>query len=272
MNNHQIEDEYEHLDNDIEYLIECILQEDDGTDEFKDIQENFNSMLVNPCSCLNTDCGMSGCSCSKGGTYELIGNEIILAKNFPDFIIECSSACSCPIDCINRLVQLGPRKGLKIVNSKTISDNLGLITIEPIPKGAYICEYAGEILTKREAEQRNLYNEENNCPNYVLCLNEIKGLTSSEGLEKYPTFIDPSKKGNIGRYINHSHDPNLTIISVRIDCPIPKVTFFASRDILEGEELFFDYGAGNSCEFGSNSKACLCGSANCSGFLPSFLY
>ncbi|XP_033232843.1 histone-lysine N-methyltransferase SETMAR isoform X5 [Drosophila pseudoobscura] len=81
---------------------------------------------------------------------------------------------------------------------------------------------------------------------------------------------DPSRRGNIGRYINHSCDPNCHITAVRIDCPIPKICVFAARSILAQEELCFHYGGEDRYveDQASDSKACLCSADSCAGFMP----
>ena len=85
--------------------------------------------------------------------------------------------------------------------------------------------------------------------------------------------------GNIGRYINHSCMPNLTMVPVRVDTITPHLALFTSKNVDKGEELCFDYGdslgqgkesACRSYPLKSNCKQtiCLCNSANCYGALP----
>ncbi|XP_004524324.1 histone-lysine N-methyltransferase SETMAR isoform X2 [Ceratitis capitata] len=142
---------------------------------------------------------------------------------------------------------------------------VGLLTTGNIPKGGFICEYAGEILTRNEASRRINLNEQNLGMNYILVMNEQR----EEGNSTNITIIDPSKKGNIGRYLNHSCDPNCEIRSVRVDCPIPKIAIFAKRDISAGEELCFHYNGGQiEKQPKFEGKTCLCGAVNCAGFMP----
>ncbi|XP_017855953.1 PREDICTED: probable histone-lysine N-methyltransferase set-23 isoform X3 [Drosophila arizonae] len=82
------------------------------------------------------------------------------------------------------------------------------------------------------------------------------------------TLSYPSKRGNIGRYLNHSCQPNCKILPVRTNCPIPKIGIFAKRDILANEELCFHYAGGDSYNGMLNGKPCLCGSTYCNGFIP----
>jgi len=114
-------------------------------------------------------------------------------------------------------VQYGPRKNLEIFDSPVYGSK-GLRTTINIPEGGYICEYAGELLTASEAKRRLKINEELGLMNYVLVLNEYTSETKQQ-----VTIVDPSRRGNIGRYLNHSCQPNCHIAAVRIDCPIPKI-------------------------------------------------
>ena len=52
--------------------------------------------------------------------------------------------------------------------------------------------------------------------------------------------IDPSKKGNMARFINHSCDPNCSTEKMNVlgECA---VGIYAIKDIQEDEELSFNY-------------------------------
>lgn len=308
---------------------------DIDTVEYQTLSDAFNSVLLNscPCSkCLDTTSessskdgrktGVCGTykTCPHGGNYISSCNELVLNpdRHSKDLIYECTSSCKCnPSSCDNRLVQFGPRLHLEIIASKLLHKQYALRTNAPIPRGAFVCEYAGELLTRSEAQRRmqdherqmNHYDDgaeaevEGNLAqpkdcfkmNYVLCLNEysldgenaFSSSSSSNSISSslsslQQTFVDPRLRGNIGRYLNHSCQPNCEILSVRVDCPIPKIAIFAKRDIDAGEELCFHYGdgsAGGGVHPGkSDANAmqvnklkqtpCLCGADNCQMFLP----
>ena len=87
------------------------------------------------------------------------------------------------------------------------------------------------------------------------------------------TTIDPTEIGNVGRFINHSCDPNLLTQLVRVGSAVPRLAFFCARDVDAGEELSFHYGGATSGDGGGGGggmslRACLCGAASCTGFLP----
>ncbi|ESO95699.1 hypothetical protein LOTGIDRAFT_116536 [Lottia gigantea] len=176
-------------------------------------------------------------------------------------ILECNSNCSCSKTCHNRLVQKGIQIKLEVFDAGI--KGLGLRTLEIIPRGTFVCEYAGEILTKSEAAKRcqNLLPSD---MNYLMVLQEH----CSSGLLQ--TFVDPKFKGNIGRWLNHSCQPNLTMFPVRINISVPRLALFANRDIKPLEELTFNYGV--SAQLGArvsaNRKKCFCGSKDCQELLP----
>jgi hypothetical protein len=110
---------------------------------------------------------------------------------------------------------------------------LGLFAREDIQRLTFVCEYAGEVVGTSEAEQR-LKDAEGGM-NYLIVLKEH----CSSGVVL--TCVDPRRFGNVGRFANHSCDPNLLMVPVRVDTPVPRLALFARRDVSAGEELTFDY-------------------------------
>ncbi|XP_016057932.1 PREDICTED: histone-lysine N-methyltransferase SETMAR [Miniopterus natalensis] len=92
------------------------------------------------------------------------------------------------------------------------------------------------------------------------------------------TFVDPTRVGNVGRFLNHSCEPNLLMVPVRVDSMVPRLALFAARDIAAGEELSYDYSGrflnpagaedGGGPGDGKRGKPCYCGAASCAGVLP----
>lgn len=75
--------------------------------------------------------------------------------------------------------------------------------------------------------------------------------------------IDPTFKGNMARFMNHSCDPNCITQKWNVlgeTC----VGIFSVRDIVENEELTFDY---QFDSFRTPLTKCLCGAKNCKGYL-----
>ena len=100
---------------------------------------------------------------------------------------------------------------------------LGAFAARKIRKGARIIEYVGERITSKEADER--YDD--------------------EGMGRHHTFlfaidedvtIDGAIAGNDSRYINHCCAPNCEAVDED-----GRIFIFATKRILEGEELSYDY-------------------------------
>lgn len=235
-------DNYDHANPSVEYLFENQIFQSDENESHKKLEDDLNFCLTKFCGCQTDDDCADVFNCFHGSNYcfhPLTGEPILNDNRLcEDLIYECSSMCSCPPTCQNRLVQFGPRSGLQIIriNEKLPNEQFGLRTNVDIRRGGFVCEYVGEILTKEEAVRRNNDNEKAGRMNYIICLNELS-IFDTGGHNKLQTFIDPSTKGNIGRYLNHSCDPNCEIFSVRVDSIVPKlgnyfIKFNASLDVL----------------------------------------
>lgn len=134
--------------------------------------------------------------------------------------------------------------------------------------GQFVSEYVGEIISSDEAELRGKQYDLQGC-SYLFDLEEAEGVSSEEfsyAIMFAANFcrLDGHSMGNICRYINHSHAPNLRAASVMVDSSDPRlarIAFFATREIHAYEELAFNYHY--------NTKGhipCLCGAATCSGW------
>ncbi|CAJ1086872.1 histone-lysine N-methyltransferase SETDB2-like isoform X1 [Xyrichtys novacula] len=78
-------------------------------------------------------------------------------------------------------------------------------------------------------------------------------------------FLDASKEGNVGRFFNHSCQPNLFIQNVFTDShdpAFPVIAFFTSRAVEAGTELTWSY---SSDADGTQEVPCLCGDEGCQG-------
>lgn len=238
-------DEYEHLDANIGYGVECVLQTTNvDLPEFEKLRDNFNALCANVCSCVDEEDEEDGedaaplpeipCmhdNCNHGNNYKAYNDasgasntELVLneSRRSRDLIFECSGLCACVRDCGNRLIQFGPRKHLIIADFSRSHKQLGLITQKPIPAGGFICEYVGEVLSIEEAIRRSQENDANRKMNYIMCMNEM-AMGNKDNKKAIQTFVDAGRIGNIGRYLNHSCNPNCEIISVRLDGLIPRI-------------------------------------------------
>lgn len=227
------------------------------------------------CSCLHTPCGPKTCSCLHGGVDSYNSNQCLQSLEtattaWSTPVFECNALCPCAGDCRNRVVQRGPWAHLQVF--KTQMKGWGLRTLDPIPRGRFVCEYAGEVLGVSEAQRRMQTQSPGSC-NYILAVREH--VQSGQVLE---TFVDPTNVGNMGRFLNHSCEPNLVMVPVRVDSMVPRLALFAARDILPEEELSYDYSGRFLNQWkqegpepkqeGLLRRPCYCGAASCATVLP----
>ncbi|XP_017147643.1 histone-lysine N-methyltransferase eggless [Drosophila miranda] len=66
-------------------------------------------------------------------------------------IYECNSRCKCKKNCLNRVVQHSLEMKLQVF--KTSNRGWGLRCVNDIPKGAFVCIYAGHLLTEAKANE-----------------------------------------------------------------------------------------------------------------------
>ncbi|XP_030050100.1 histone-lysine N-methyltransferase SETMAR [Microcaecilia unicolor] len=226
------------------------------------------------CDCRATVCLPDSCTCLPHGTNY---NELRLINEKSEMryarpIFECNIMCKCGDTCPNRVVQQGLQLQLQVF--QTGQKGWGLRTLECICKGQFVCEYAGEILGFREACRR-IQLQKPCDSNYIIALRE-----HFHGGQLLETFVDPMHVGNIGRFLNHSCEPNLFMVPVRIHSMVPRLALYTARDVAAGEELSYDYSgvfhnpstAGKDSENAEGGheqrKRCYCGSSSCRGFLP----
>ena len=79
----------------------------------------------------------------------------------------------------------------------------------------------------------------------------------------------------MGRYINHSCDPNLVMNLVRVDSMVPDLALYTRRDIQRDTELTFNYGNPSMAPEGNRNDGeipCHCQAEICTGFLPFHKY
>ncbi|XP_012085238.1 probable inactive histone-lysine N-methyltransferase SUVR2 isoform X1 [Jatropha curcas] len=185
------------------------------------------------------------------------------------YIKECWSKCACHKRCGNRVVQRGIRCKLQVFFTPE-GKGWGLRTLEKLPKGAFVCEFIGEILTNKELHERNTQRTRGNSGDrhtYPVILDAywcLKGALK----EEEALCLDASFYGNVARFINHRClDANLIEIPVKMETPdhhYYHLAFFTTREVNALEELTWDYGI----DFDDNDHPvelfrCLCGSKFC---------
>lgn len=180
-------------------------------------------------------------------------------------IFECTLMNRCGMACKNRLVQFGPRYRLEVFRCcKSPGDNQkyvkgwGVRSPDFVPKGSFLCEYIGEYISDDEAESRGIRYDDQKMSRLM----DVHG----DGKDSVRMCIDATRFSNLGRFLNHSCDPN--VFKQRVFCDhnsrLPRIAFFAARDIPPFEELAYDYGY---ADVPGKTMPCLCGARNCKKLL-----
>ncbi|XP_022005669.1 histone-lysine N-methyltransferase SUVR4 isoform X2 [Helianthus annuus] len=181
------------------------------------------------------------------------------------FIKECWRKCGCTMNCGNRVVQRGPTCKLQVFSTE--DKGWAVRSTQYLPKGSFICEYVGEILTNTELYERNKQSQVNERHTYPVLLDADWG--SEQGLEDEEALcLDATRFGNVARFINHRcSDSNLIEIPVEIETPhhhYYHIAFFTKRDIDPFEELTWDYGIDFAdVEHPIKAFKCQCASPHC---------
>ncbi|OIT40689.1 PREDICTED: histone-lysine N-methyltransferase ASHH2-like [Nicotiana attenuata] len=165
--------------------------------------------------------------------------------------IECAKGtCPCGEFCSNQ--QFQKRSYAKLKCFKYGKKGYGLQLLEDVYEGQFLIEYVGEVLDMHAYEARQKeYALKGHKHFYFMTLN---------GSE----VIDACAKGNLGRFINHSCDPNCRTEKWMVNGEVC-IGLFALRDIKQGEEVTFDYNYVRV--FGAAVKKCVCGSPHCRGYI-----
>ncbi|KAI8367857.1 hypothetical protein EDC96DRAFT_506313 [Choanephora cucurbitarum] len=211
---------------------------------------------------------LSGCickstcreSCHDGMAYDKKGR-LVIDQGTP--IYECNQACECNKNiCGNRIVQKGRQVPLQVF--KTPTKGWGVRSMSFIPKGTFVDEYIGEVITVEEGDKRGVIYDRLGC-SYLFDMD----FAQSELPTKY--VIDSFALGNVSRFFNHSCSPNLEVYAVFYDSAdnqMHRLAFFAKRDIQLYEELCFDYNGrrdvANQMEVdGAARYSCRCDAPDC---------
>lgn len=109
------------------------------------------------CQCED-DCGNSDCICGTISFRVWYDRDGRLDESFnfndPPMIFECNRGCACWIStCSNRVVQKGLQTRLQVF--RTQSMGWGVRALAAIPKGTFVCEYVGEIISDTDADRRH---------------------------------------------------------------------------------------------------------------------
>lgn len=183
-----------------------------------------------------------------------------LALGLGDEVWECGPNCQCPPSCAYRVIGQGRKVGVEVF--RTEDRGWGVRSTQYIPYGTFLGRYVGEIITQKELERR--------CERYGIrgtsYLFELIGSTTStasskgkgKGVHEEAEYsVDACHYGNWAHLVNHSCEPNLTVMTAHatnVDHRLHDLALFACQNIAAGEELCFDY-AGSPCALSDDSSS-----------------
>ncbi|EGP85597.1 histone methyltransferase, partial [Zymoseptoria tritici IPO323] len=151
-----------------------------------------------------------------------------------------------------RFNQLKKRKKLVKFDRSAIH-GWGLYAEENIAVNDLIIEYVGEKVRQKIADLREIrYEKQGVGSSYLFRMIDDE-------------IVDATKKGGIARFINHSCSPNCTAKIIKVE-GTPRIVIYALKDIGKNDELTYDYKFEREMD-STDRIPCLCGSANCKGFL-----
>ncbi|KAI1430569.1 hypothetical protein GGR50DRAFT_192214 [Xylaria sp. CBS 124048] len=164
--------------------------------------------------------------------------------------MECvDKNCNCGNECQNQRFQRKQYANVSVV--KTDKKGFGLRSNSALQAHEFIFEYIGEVINEPTFRRRALQYDKEGIKHFY-----FMSLTKNE-------FVDATKKGNLGRFCNHSCNPNCYVDKWVVGNKL-RMGIFAGRRIQPGEELVFNY---NVDRYGADPQPCYCGEPNCIGFI-----
>ncbi|CAH2055119.1 unnamed protein product, partial [Thlaspi arvense] len=181
------------------------------------------------------------------------------------FIKECWRKCGCDMLCGNRVVQRGIKCQLQVYFTQE-KKGWGIRTLQDLPKGTFVFEYIGEILTNTELYERNMRSSSER-HTYPVTLDADWG-SEKDLKDEEALCLDATICGNVARFVNHRcEDANLIDIPVEIETPdrhYYHIAFFTIRDVKAMDELTWDYMIDfNDENHPVKAFRCCCGSELC---------
>ncbi|KAI0429212.1 hypothetical protein F5Y09DRAFT_265659 [Xylaria sp. FL1042] len=157
--------------------------------------------------------------------------------------------CNCGNECQNQRFQRKQYANVSVI--KTEKKGFGLRANTDIQAHEFIFEYIGEVINEPTFRRRAIQYDKEGIRHFY-----FMSLTKNE-------FVDATKKGNLGRFCNHSCNPNCYVDKWVVGNKL-RMGIFAGRRIQLGEELVFNY---NVDRYGADPQPCYCGEPNCIGFI-----
>lgn len=163
--------------------------------------------------------------------------------------MECVGDCGCGAACQNQRFQRKQYADVTVI--KTEKKGYGLRANKDLKAGDFIFEYIGEVIGENVFRRRMQQYDTEGIKHFY-----FMSLTKGE-------FVDATKKGNLGRFCNHSCNPNCYVDKWVVGDKL-RMGIFAERKVKAGEELVFNY---NVDRYGAEPQPCYCGEPNCTGYI-----
>ncbi|VDD82835.1 unnamed protein product [Mesocestoides corti] len=238
------------------------------------------------CDCVDACSDPLVCAClirSRGRNYDPDANILLQLQSpqssFDRPVYECNSRCACRKDkCHNRLVQLLHRNKGALVPYNAEAKGRGVRASRAFCRGEFVCVFSGhymkpdiELAQALASKQRRRWHNV-----YIMVVREIVVDTFQDAFTTIVNGAHKVRSVHTGlrrtSLINHSCNPNMQVIPVRVDTVQPFLAFFAIRDIAEGEELTYDYFKMSREKTVRGAKACRCGTLPCSRRVRKFCF
>ncbi|CAH1643749.1 unnamed protein product [Spodoptera littoralis] len=258
------------------FPIPCVNEVDDAPlpDDFTYVTRHVMPVPVNVdntidtlqgCQCAAGECSSMSCACAALGVRGwYCGGRLAPAFPYhdPPMLFECNQTCHCNMRrCGNSIVSRAAAAGSVCVRVQVFRcaepRGWGLRARQPVPRGAPVALYVGELLPLPQADTRA-------ADQYMFAL-DVKSDLLEQCSDKTQLCVDAAQYGSAARFINHSCRPNLAPVRVFTDTRdlrLPTVALFATADIQQDEELTFDYGD-KFWSVKSKWMKCECGSVDC---------
>lgn len=164
--------------------------------------------------------------------------------------MECvDSECNCGLGCENQRFQHKQYADVSVI--KTEKKGFGLRANTELQPNDFVFEYIGEVINEPTFRRRMMQYDQEGIKHFY-----FMSLTRTE-------FVDATKKGNLGRFCNHSCNPNCYVDKWVVGEKL-RMGIFTSRAIRAGEELVFNY---NVDRYGADPQPCYCAEPNCTGYI-----
>ncbi|OAY28166.1 histone-lysine N-methyltransferase family member SUVH9 [Manihot esculenta] len=203
------------------------------------------------CDCVSGCTDDCLCSMKNGGKFAYDQNGFLLRGK--PLIFECGAFCKCPPSCRNRVSQQGVKNTLEIFRSR--ETGWGVRSLDLIHAGAFICEYAGVVLTRDQAKVFTMNGDSLIYPSRF----SQKWTEWGDLSQIYPDYVRPSypsippldfamdvsRMRNVACYMSQSSTPNVLVQPVLYDhnnLMFPHLMLFAMENIPPLRELSLDYG------------------------------